>query len=42
MDNYPISTIDQEVIKKANKIIEERILIRDMSEQLSTEDLFFK
>ncbi|XP_016656351.2 cilia- and flagella-associated protein 43 [Acyrthosiphon pisum] len=43
VDNYPISIKDQDIIKKANIIIEERTLIRDMSEQLSSaEDPFSK
>ncbi|XP_026806697.1 cilia- and flagella-associated protein 43-like [Rhopalosiphum maidis] len=43
VDNYPISIIDQDIIKKANKIIEKRILIGDMSEQIFTvEDTFSK
>ncbi|XP_060835447.1 cilia- and flagella-associated protein 43 isoform X1 [Rhopalosiphum padi] len=36
VDNFPISIIDQDIIKKANKIIEKRILIGDMSEQISS------
>ncbi|XP_060871614.1 cilia- and flagella-associated protein 43 isoform X4 [Metopolophium dirhodum] len=43
VDNYPISIKDQDIINKANVIIEERILIRDMAEQLSSaEDPFSK
>ncbi|XP_025190964.1 cilia- and flagella-associated protein 43-like [Melanaphis sacchari] len=42
VDNYSISTIDEEITNKANKIIEKRIFIKDISEQISTEALFFK
>lgn len=38
VNNYPISMIDQEIIKKANQIIEKRILIKSKEEIVSNLD----
>lgn len=36
VDNYPISIADQEIVKKANHIIEKRMLITNKETQAGT------